>query len=153
MTLNCKKSLRSLHTEYNGVFLLCCPQGLARIIVYARDCDRITSWNWKQFCSLISTSFPVSLQRSLAFDSCATNSRNCTNCATTNVFDNSQEDMCSRHGEIEMVRAMAEGVLDSLRQCQSNFKDTQWNCTTFNGEHLFGQFTECGRLSRRNLCN
>jgi hypothetical protein len=79
---------------------------------------------------------------SLGFDRCATDPNNCTNCADTHVFNAHQEEQCSRHGENEVVKAISKGALDCIRQCQKKFNNTQWNCTTFNGEHLFGRFIE-----------
>ena len=34
------------------------------------------------------------------------------------------------------------GVLEAIRVCQKKFVNAKWNCTTFNGDHLFGRFVE-----------
>ena len=60
------------------------------------------------------------------------------------MFDSHQEQLCSRHGETELVRAMSRGTLECIRDCQRQFSNSQWNCTTFNGEYLFGRFVENG---------
>lgn len=79
---------------------------------------------------------------SLGFNSCATDYGNCTNCEDTNVFNSNQESLCKTHGENEVVRAMSRGILECIRDCQRKFSNTQWNCTTFNGDHLFGRFID-----------
>ena len=83
--------------------------------------------------------------RSLGIQDCATSFTDCTDCDETELFDSHQEALCLVHGQSELVRAMAKGILEIIRSCQREFTGTKWNCTTFRGNHLFGSFVENGR--------
>lgn len=82
--------------------------------------------------------------RSLGLQECAANFNECKTCAGTNLFSPQQQKVCSANGEKELVKAISKGALECIRDCQKQFSDSQWNCTTFQGEHLFGSFVENG---------
>lgn len=81
---------------------------------------------------------------SLGLQECAANFNECKTCAGTNLFSPQQQKVCSANGEKELVKAISKGALECIRDCQKQFSDSQWNCTTFQGEHLFGSFVENG---------
>jgi hypothetical protein len=81
---------------------------------------------------------------SLGIQDCAASYERCSSCAETDTLTPSQQKMCSQHGDTEVVQAISRGILESIRDCQRKFSNAQWNCTTFNGDHLFGRFTENG---------
>ena len=82
--------------------------------------------------------------RSLGLQECAASFSQCDNCADTHLFTSHQQQLCSDNGETQLVRAISRGTLESIRDCQRQFSNSQWNCTTFKGDYLFGSFVENG---------
>ena len=54
----------------------------------------------------------------------------------------SQKDKCRTGGNTAMVQAISAGTLAAIRDCQVKFSNWRWNCSTLEGEHLFGKFVE-----------
>ena len=82
--------------------------------------------------------------RSLGVQNCAANFADCDNCDNTDLFSLNQQRLCRERGDTELVRAMSRGTLECIRDCQRQFSGQKWNCTTFQGDYLFGRFTEDG---------
>ena len=89
------------------------------------------------------------ISRSLGLSNCANKDDNsCNNCDTLEqdgFLDTNQKDLCSANNDgTEAVPAIARGTRQAILQCQTQFNSSRWNCTTFQGNHLFGSFvSEC----------
>lgn len=93
----------------------------------------------------LALSHAVSSWWSLGIQDCATKVSDCTTCAQTSAFDDDQKRLCSQHRDSsELVHAISKGMLEIIRDCQDKFSNSKWNCTTFKGEYLFGEFVENG---------
>jgi hypothetical protein len=80
---------------------------------------------------------------SLGIQNCATNASNCSNCANSPFFNEDQKTLCSQLGDsTQLVHTFSKALLEAIRDCQNKFSDSKWNCTTFNGDYLFGMFIE-----------
>ena len=49
---------------------------------------------------------------------------------------------CNKQSVNRVFRSLSVGTRNGIIQCQRSFNRSLWNCTTFNGENLFGSFTK-----------
>ena len=47
---------------------------------------------------------------------------------------------------VKTIETIATGVRKGIVQCQEQFAEAKWNCTTFVGDNLFGAFIVNGSL-------
>lgn len=48
-----------------------------------------------------------------------------------------------------ILAAIARGIEDAVKECQNQFKNRRWNCSTANflrGRNIFGKIVETGKL-------
>ena len=55
------------------------------------------------------------------------------------MFNRHEQDLCSRRGETEVVRALSRGLWQAFQGCQSQFSNTLWNCA-LHEEEIFQPF-------------
>ena len=76
--------------------------------------------------------------------SCATAYTECGNCSDSHLLRDNQKQLCNNHGNTELLRAIAQGVRESISDCKRQFGSEKWDCAILEGDHLFGLFTESG---------
>ena len=76
--------------------------------------------------------------------SCATAYTECGNCSDSHLLRDNQKQLCNNHGNTELLRAIAQGVRESISNCKHQFGSEKWDCAILEGDHLFGLFAESG---------
>ncbi len=106
--------------------------------------------------SLVEIGGTAKVTRTLLFSSCRSlgvnpiSTNKCTDddpCPTCDELQNStltssQGTLCQQ--SVAAVKNIARGVRQAIISCQSHFTNSRWNCSTFFGSDLFGQFINDG---------
>ena len=85
--------------------------------------------------------------RALGVSGCSATNGNCPSCAQLNednLLNEAQRGICQRDGAT--VTAVSRGARKAIIDCQAQFKNLKWNCSTFYGDNLFGSFVNQGML-------
>ena len=85
--------------------------------------------------------------RALGVSGCSATNGNCPSCAELNednLLNEAQRGICQRDGAT--VTAISRGARKAIIDCQAQFKNLKWNCSTFYGDNLFGSFVNQGML-------
>lgn len=53
-----------------------------------------------------------------------------------------QKHICRRH--VEMMNAVKSGAVVAIHECQLQFMDRRWNCSTVNAVSIFGKIHNSG---------
>ena len=53
-----------------------------------------------------------------------------------------QKQICRRN--VEMMDAVRVGAMDAITECQHQFKNRRWNCSTIDPVSVFGKITNTG---------
>ena len=78
---------------------------------------------------------------------CSATSGNCPSCTQLNednLLNEAQRGICQEDGAT--VTAISRGARKAIIDCQAQFKNLKWNCSTFYGDNLFGSFVSQGML-------
>ena len=66
----------------------------------------------------------------------------CTKLNQDNLLNEAQRGICQNDGAT--VKAVSRGARKAIIDCQAQFKNLKWNCSTFYGDNLFGSFVNQG---------
>jgi len=53
-----------------------------------------------------------------------------------------QKHVCRRH--VEMMEAVKSGAVVAIQECQQQFRNRRWNCSTVNAVSVFGKIHNSG---------
>lgn len=71
-------------------------------------------------------------------------------CANLQFLAPKQQKLCDQ--EEKLIDVIHEGANVGIEECQFQFKDRRWNCSTFNTTNVFGQVLSTSKL-RETVCN
>ena len=66
----------------------------------------------------------------------------CTQLNQDNLLTEAQRGICQN--DDATVKAVSRGARKAIIDCQAQFNNLKWNCSTFYGENLFGSFVNQG---------
>ena len=55
-----------------------------------------------------------------------------------------QKHVCRRH--VEMMEAVKSGAAVAIHECQQQFRNRRWNCSTLNAVSVFGKIHNSGTV-------
>ena len=64
-----------------------------------------------------------------------------------NVLDGlvkKQKKICKKH--VEMMGAVRKGAIEAIHECQFQFRNRRWNCSTVDASTIFGNVLDQGRF-------
>ncbi len=108
--------------------------------------------SWCFHCNIIPV---LPYCRALGLSGCAASEGTCQNCATLKnqgILSDEQTEKCTNVDGESSVPAIAQGTRRAILECQSRFDNNRWNCTTFEGNNLFGSFVSDSELHFLDAC-